>query len=179
MTKIQTQDGRRRHVWISCLLFVALLAPDGVLAQSEGDKAVQGPQTTVSNRFSTAALLGQDVENRNGDLLGELSDLIVGRDGRVALAVVAVESDTLPVTVKKVAVPFDKIEVVLKWQYRTVRRQDGTEERIAWRRQNRLVFEGNRRDLLAQPEYAQIDRYPRGSASGWGVYSYPPETARE
>jgi hypothetical protein len=89
-----------------------------------------------------------DVENRNGDVLGELSDLIVSRDGKVELAVVAIESDTLPVTVKKFAVPFEKIEVLIEWQYRTVRRQDGTEERIAWRLQNRILYDGNRRAAL-------------------------------
>jgi sporulation protein YlmC with PRC-barrel domain len=167
---------RHRALWLWLPLIAGALVFGNAAAE---DAPGRGPDTAVSNRFSVVTLLEQAVENRDGDVLGKLQDIIVSRKGRVELAVVAVEAGAPPGTVKKVGVPFGDLEVVMKWRYRTVRKKDGTEKRVAWRQQKRIIFEGGRADLLKLPAYEQIDRYPRGSASGWGVYSQPPETATE
>ena len=60
-----------------------------------------------------------------------------------------------------------------QWEYRTIRQKDGTEKRVAWRKGEKLLYDGSREELLQLPEYHYNDPYPRGGVSGWGVYSYP------
>ena len=160
----------------SVLLFVLVLVVSGAAAGASAQKASdqdQTGQTTLSERASAGRLLSREIKNSDGEAVGELADLILNFSGRVTLAVIAVESETLPITVKSVAVPFAALEMEPQWEYRTLRRKDGTEKRVAWRKGEKLIYDGSREELLQLPEYHYNDPYPRGGVSGWGVYSYP------
>jgi glyceraldehyde 3-phosphate dehydrogenase len=74
---------------------------------------------------------------------------------------------------RKVTVAFDQLQIEARWEYRTVRSKEGVEYRVPWRQYPVITFMGNRKDLKEQPAYHYDRRFPRGSASGWGIYSYP------
>ena len=75
---------------------------------------------------------------------------------------------------KLVAVPFDSLEIVNEWTYRTRYNPDGTAEKIPWEITHMVTFIGDENALRKKPMYHYGYSDARGGTTGWGRYSYPP-----
>jgi hypothetical protein len=81
-----------------------------------------------SNAFKASELLGMNVRGRDNDDVGEIEDLLIGKDGRVIYAVVAF-GGFLGLGDKNFAVPLDAIDFV-KHDDDTYARMDVTEDTL-------------------------------------------------
>lgn len=81
-----------KHSFVALTAIGALLgtASTGALAQSETPADMQQwPSTNLADRISADAMIGAaEVYNQNGDLMGEVEDLIAGQGGSVKKLVI-------------------------------------------------------------------------------------------
>ena len=164
------------------------LVPDALPAQQNTNPAQHqmqkkaGPDDMNLHQPNIRAgkLMGLSIQNRQGDEIGAIDDVIIGRDGCIQKVIVSV-AGFFGVADRLVAIGFDDLRFESQWNYRTIRTQDGTEQKAAWEPKEAVVFEGHEKDLLQKPGYTFEESHPRGGPTGWGVYSYPagPKTLKE
>lgn len=170
------------------LLFSAVVISAAVLAGKGGQSATPpqeqsgGPAGAElsSPDIRATELVGRGVQNEKGDPIAEIDDLIIDRQGRIEHIVLSV-GGLLGIADKLVAVDFAEVDIRTRWNYRTIRTQDGTERKIAWERKQVVIFAGGEDQLRQRNPYDYREKYPRGGAGGWGVYSYPagPKSLKE
>jgi len=158
----------RQMLWMTlAVLGTALI---GIFPAAAADTPAQpGGATDAAfpHQMRAAVLLDQAVLNPEGDQIGEIADLIVDQSGEVTSVIVAAAG------FERIAVPFEQLQFEAQWEYRTVRSREGVEQRVPWRQYPVITFLGNRKALQDLPRYDYDRRFPRGSATGWGIYSYP------
>lgn len=157
--------GGIRVFWMTAAFLAAIFAIAEVAAETAATK--EGPDAAFPNQMRAGLILDQAILDPDGNQIGEIADLIIGQRGRVTDVIVAVEG------FQKVTVPFDELQFEAQWEYRTVRGRDGQEFQVPWRQYPVITFLGDRKELQARPRYQFDRRYPRGSTTGWGIYSYP------
>lgn len=163
----QSANGMLRILWMTAALWVGLFGLVSVRAADTPNRASRDIEAAFPNQFRAEMLTEQAVLDPDGNQIGEIDDLMIDQSGRVAAVIVAVED------FRKVTVAFDQLQFEARWEYRRVRNQEGVEYRVPWRQYPVITFMGSRKELKDQPVYHYDRRFPRGSASGWGIYSYP------
>jgi opacity protein-like surface antigen len=117
--------------------------------------------------WTAEALIGRTVENRNGDNLGEINNVVINENGNVVAVVVGV-GGFLGIGEKDVGVPFDVLEFRTDAQMdrsdsastadRAERRADDRNARFDTEHDNmRIVLTTSKEDLEAAPDYAWLD----------------------
>jgi sporulation protein YlmC with PRC-barrel domain len=162
------------------LLFSMAVISAGVFAQESGQSANRqqqksgslGGEELSSPDIRATELVGRSVQNESGDPIAEVEDLIIDRQGRIQHIILSV-GGLLGIADKLIAVDFDEVNIRTRWNYRTIRTQDGTETKIAWGREQRVIFLGGEDELRRRRSYDYKEKYPRGGPQGWGIYSYP------
>jgi sporulation protein YlmC with PRC-barrel domain len=163
----QSSNGMLRILWMTAALWFGLFGLMAVRAADTPNQASQYAEAGFPNQFRAEMLTEQAVLDPEGNQIGEIDDLMIHQSGKVTGVIVAVED------FRKVTVAFEQLQFEARWEYRTVRNKEGVEYRVPWRQYPVITFMGNRKELKDQPAYHYDRRYPRGSASGWGIYSYP------
>jgi sporulation protein YlmC with PRC-barrel domain len=128
------------------------------------------PALTV--RAST--ILDLSVEDKRGEKIGEIDDVIIDETGHIYRLVVAIEP-ILGIETRLVAVLFDEIKIEREWKYRDRITEGGLKERIPWALKWKIVYTGDVKKLEDKEEYHYDYENPRGGTTGWGIYSYPME----
>jgi sporulation protein YlmC with PRC-barrel domain len=165
--RIRNNNGMRRVLWMTAALWVGLF---GLVAAGAADTPTRESadiEAAFPSQFRADLIIDRAVLDPDGNQIGEIDDLMIDRSGRVTAVIVAVED------FRKVTVAFDQLQFESRWEYRRVRNKEGVEYRVPWRQYPVITFMGSRKELKDQPAYHYDRRYPRGSASGWGIYSYP------
>lgn len=147
-------------------------APAGQSAQEKPgiDQSASGGDLPLNIRATE--LIGRSVQNREGEPIAEIDDLIIDRQGRIKHIILSI-GGYLGLGDKLLAVDFDDLQFQNRWTYRKIRTEDGTREKIAWEMHPQVIFDGSEDELIKKPEYIYPEKHPRGGSSGWGVYSYP------
>ncbi len=188
--KVRHPEMKRHPIVVVVLLAVVLaaLTPAMLSAQQNSDPAQYRRQMGAGSDdtnpqppdIRAGRLMGRSIQNRQGDEIAVIDDVILGRNGCIQKIIVSV-GGFFGVADKLVAVGFDELRFESHWNYRTIRTQDGTEQKVAWEPKEVVTFEGDEKDLLQKPGYTYEESHPRGGPTGWGVYSYPagPKTLKE
>ncbi len=125
---------------VSCPLHSEELAKDAhfLTAQAEG-------------QWLASRMLGTTVVGTNNETYGDVSDVVIGRDGRAVGLVIGV-GGFLGIGEKTVAVPLDRIETTPLLGNGVVAAQGGT------RPPDKVVLRATRAELQAAPEFRSAPR---------------------
>ena len=107
--------------------------------EEQDQQATEDSQQTTqqpSYSFRATDLIGQDIENAEGDEIGEVEDLIITDDDTILMAVVSV-GGFLGIGDKKVAIPYDELTLA----------EDGEQ----------ITFNATKEELEARPEFQYAD----------------------
>ncbi len=129
-------------------LFLATLA---VFSLVQGSAVYAGgshpPKETLGPRYETNSLIGAEVKNPSGAMLGTIREFVIDRDGRVVFAILSHEG-------KEIAVPFTALMI-------SGMKPEGTD----------IVLNANEGKIEAAPAF---DRMKATGDRGWAteVYRY-------
>jgi uncharacterized protein YjbJ (UPF0337 family)/sporulation protein YlmC with PRC-barrel domain len=122
---------------------LAVALSNNVLAQSEQNKQMNEEYSSVVRansemgyRMRASDILGMDVQNYNGDTIGEVDDLIVTGNEDVAQAVISV-GGFLGIGDKLVAVPYSQLQISNDHEY--------------------VIYNATEDALKSQPEFTYIE----------------------
>ena len=136
---------------------------------TEGQTEGQLPEILIR----ATDLPGQSVLNSDGRPLAKIDDLMIDENGQVYQVILSIDG-FMNIGEKLVAVKPDELTFQTRWNYRSIRKADGTEEEIPWDFRWEVFYEGNIEGLRDRPDYAYPEKLSRGDPEGYGVYSYPP-----
>lgn len=151
----------------SVATLIAVFCVHAAVAADNPPQSSQGADAAFPNQMRTTMIIDQAILDPDENQIGEIVDLIINQGGSVVDVIVSVEG------FQKVTIPFEQLQFEARWEYRTVRGRDGVEQRVPWRPYPVITFLGSREELQSRPRYQFDRRFPRGSTSGWGIYSYP------
>ena len=162
---------------VGVLLLIGLLA--GAVFGAEKQAQSPAQQSRVpSLAMRVGELVGRNVENEQGEIIAEIDGLVIDEKGCIRDVVLSI-GELFGIPDKLVAVPFDSLKFREEWKYRIRYKADGTRQRIPWMRQWNVIYAGEVQALQTKPDYHYDYVNPRGSVTGWGIYSYPLEKATE
>jgi putative membrane protein len=123
--------------------------------------------------WTAEALIGRTVENRSGDNLGEINNVIINEKGDVVAVVIGV-GGFLGIGEKNVGVPFEDLdfkmaEAVKDRTDKTAKEENQKTDSLAARfdtehQDIRIVLNTTKEDLEAAPAFAWLDEQNSGSA---------------
>lgn len=89
-------------------------APSGAPGMTTQDRSgmatERGSVFTPSGEVQVSNLIGMDVRNAQGENVGEIDDILIGKDGKVSYAIVSV-GGFLGVGERHVQVPFSELQI--------------------------------------------------------------------
>jgi sporulation protein YlmC with PRC-barrel domain len=105
---VELEEAMKRLIALAAM--VPLMAFP-VLAQDDAKMrgAQDGNTQTMSNEISASALLNENVVNANNETIGDVNDVLLGKDGKVASVIVGV-GGFLGMGEKNVALSFDQLK---------------------------------------------------------------------
>jgi sporulation protein YlmC with PRC-barrel domain len=104
----------------------------------EAEPTVGTERTATHNIVGMSRIIGMDVENQQGERLGQIDDVVISRDGKISYAVVS-HGGFLGIGGEHVAIPWDRMNVDAQRERLTL---DVTEEQLE--RARKFEYRGDR-----------------------------------
>jgi sporulation protein YlmC with PRC-barrel domain len=144
--------------------------------KQHSDKSRKSEIPALAIRATT--LIGQDVENDQGEIIAEIEDVIINEEGCIYDVVLSI-GELFGIPGQRVAVSFDSLIIRHEWNYRINYKDDGTKQRIPWKLIWTVIYPDKVKELRQKPEYHYDYENPRGSVWGWGENSYSIKKAKQ
>lgn len=147
--------------------------PETSLPHAAATPAGSGPGASLSapgaGEWLAGKLVGTTVVSANNETVGDVSDVVVDRDGRVRAVVVGV-GGFLGVGEKGVAVPFEQVQFSSRGTAPTpAASQGGNGSGTAARNPERVTIRMTRQELQAAPEFKAADAGPNATGTAPGT----------